>query len=311
VVEKKAFYSNKGPRIDIYAPAVNTIGARNTINDTPITTPAPGITTTTTRPPFRATCTFNPYPTSVNEGASITFGVTVTGVPANERSGMYWGIVFTSGGPGVADDEDFNSTLDSFTIDSSGRGTFTVPIVADLLTEGVETFTVGVYDAFDPLSRPLRPIATTDPITIADTSTGQVPPGYDSRNLNYFKGIFGGTSAACPHVAGIIACALETYPNMTAAQALSYIQTYADHGLLRDRPLNTDYEADQWLNDEHILFNGPNMHVRYQPNIRPNQVHPVIGHQSRPLIGAVYPRFSPNVRRPTPAPLVSTTTPRP
>jgi hypothetical protein len=292
IVEKKAGYSNKGPRIDIYAPAVDTIGARNTLNDTPTTTPAPGptTTTTTTRRPFRATCTFDPYPRSVNEG-DITFGVTVTGVPANGRSSMYWRIVFTSFGSGVADDKDFISNLDSFTIDSSGRGTFTVPITADRWTEGEEKFQVSVYDSTDPLSSLSWPIAITDPITIVDTSTGtQGPPGYDSRNLNYFKGHFGGTSAACPHVAGIIACALETYPNMTPAQALSYIQTYADHELLRDTPFNTDYDANQWLNDQYILFNGPNMHARYRPNTRPNQVQPIIGHQSRPATGAVYPR---------------------
>jgi hypothetical protein len=295
VVEKKADYSNKGPRIDIYAPAVNTIGARNTLTnyDFITTTPAPGIlttTTTTTRRPFRATCTFDPYPTSVNEGA-ITFGVTVTGVPEAARSSMYWRIVFTSPGLGVADIRDFDQDLGSFTIDSSGRGTFTVPITEDMWTEGTEKFTVGVYDPQDPLSSFVWPIAITNPITIVDTSQGtQSPPGYDSRNFNYFKGIFGGTSAACPHVAGIIACALETYPNMTPAQALSYIQTYADHGVLRDAPLNTDYEADQWLNDEHILFNGPNMYVRYQPNTRPNQVQPAIGHKSRPATGGVYPR---------------------
>jgi hypothetical protein len=292
VVEKKAVYSNKGPRIDIYAPAVNTIGARNTINDTPITTPAPGITTTTTtRPPFRATCTFNPYPTSVNEGASITFAVNTTGLPSGGPPYLYWTIVFS----GLANGNDFDFDPETpyrpIEIGGDGRGTFTVTIRADAWTEGTETFRVSIHDIGDPLSSYVRPIATTDPITIADTSQGtQGPPGYDSRNINYFKDTFGGTSAACPHVAGIIACALETYPNMTPTQALSYIQTYADHGVLRDTPLNTDYAANQWLNDQYILFNGPNMHVRYQPNTRPNQVQPAIGHKSRPATGGVYPR---------------------
>jgi subtilisin family serine protease len=136
-----------------------------------------------------------------------------------------------------------------------------------------------------------QPIATSEPITIVDTSTGTlVPPGLDNRNPAYFKGQFGGTSSACPHVTGIIACALETYPNMTQTQALSYIQTYANSNVLYDSPLDTDYDAGQWFNDQHILFNGPNKYVTYQPNTRPNQVQPAIGHQSRPVTGAVYPR---------------------
>jgi hypothetical protein len=138
---------------------------------------------------------------------------------------------------------------------------------------------------------------------------------YTPQTIGYFKGRFDGTSAAAPHVVGIIACALETYPNMTQTQALSYIQNYADHGLLRDRPFNTDYEADQWANDERILFNGPNMHARYRPNTRPNQVYPVNdAYQSRPATGLIYPRLGPNKSRPTttttttPAPITTTTT---
>jgi hypothetical protein len=91
-------------------------------------------------------------------------------------------------------------------------------------------------------------------------------------------------------VTGIIACALETYPNMTPEQAVSYIQRYAEHGVLRDIPIDTDYTANQWLNDQYILFNGPNKYAIYQPNTRPNQVYPVNEYQARPLTGAVYPR---------------------
>jgi subtilisin family serine protease len=131
------------------------------------------------------------------------------------------------------------------------------------------------------------------PINIIDNSTGNMlPPGIDVRNTNYYKGIFGGTSSASPHVAGIIACALETYPNMTPAQALSYIQTYANHGVLADSPVDTNYTANQWFLYEKnfTLFNGPNKYATYQPNTRPNWVYPAIGTQSRPLSGAVYPR---------------------
>jgi hypothetical protein len=285
VVERKAYYSNKGPGVDIYAPATNTIAARNTYEyaDGPyILTRAPATP--------GVTCTFVSYPRSVNEGQVIDFEVTTTGIPSGSEVQWYWN--YDAGpGPGRAARADFTVLPQGkFYVDSSGRGSFNITIQADMWTEGAETFTVSVYDPAD-IYRQKRPIATTEPITIVDTSTGtQGPPGIDPRNRDYYKGRFGGTSAACPHVAGIIACALETYPNMTQMQALSYIQTYANHGVLRDIPLNTDYDARQWFNDEHILFNGPNKYATYQPNTRPNQVQPIIGHQSRPLTGAVYPR---------------------
>jgi hypothetical protein len=304
VEEKRATYSNNGPRVDIYAPADETIAASNP-KSLPITITA--VTTTTTQRPFRATCTFDPYPNLVSEGSTVTFGVTVTGVPSGTL--MYWAnqAIFKSG-PGLADPyTDFGDEyVGSFTIDSSGRGTFSIPIMADQWTEGAETFTVGIYDLDDEISMFRRPIAITNPIAIVDTSTGDNnPPGIDSRNTDYPKRRFNGTSSACPHVTGIIACALESYPNMTPSQALSYIQTYASHGVLTDIPFITDPEsvlstdtstaastANQWFSSSYTysLFNGPNKYATYQPNTRPNQVQPAIGHKSRPATGGVYPR---------------------
>jgi hypothetical protein len=284
MVEERNWYaSGKGPRLDIYAPAEWVATAENGYQKFPepefVTTPRPG----------GPTCTFDTYPRSVAEGASITFTVNTTGIPSGSST-TRWAIL--ESGPGLADPvTDFGDRwLGSFDINSSGRGTFTITITADMWTEGAETFRVNIW-INDDARNSRQPIATSEPITIVDTSTGnQSPPGSDIRNPAYFKGRFGGTSAACPHVTGIIACALETYPNMTSSQALSYIQTYASHGVLRDTPFNTDFNANQWFNDEYILFNGPNMYAAYQPNTRPNQVYPVNEYQARPLTGAVYPR---------------------
>jgi subtilisin family serine protease len=281
VEERKAGYSNKGPRVDIYAPAFYTISARNTyaFNERPIWF---------TRKPNTSSdiCTFVSYPRSVNEGSTAIF--VVQGTP---NATFVWERYWQEGtGPGRANRFDLVDRSNArFSTNASGNGTFSIPIAADMWTEGVETFRVDIFPSVDFPGH--TAIATTEPITIVDTSTGnKPPPGVDSRNPDYYIGTFDGTSSACPHVAGIIACALETYPNMTQTQALSYIQTYANHGVLRDAPFNTDYDARQWFNDEYILFNGPNKYATYQPNTRPNQVQPIIGHQSRPLTGAVYPR---------------------
>jgi hypothetical protein len=289
VEERNASYSSKGPRLDIYAPAESTFSARNT---SPYLN-YPSTEYATTPPPGGPTCTFDTYPRSVNEGASITFTINTTGFASGTQ--LNWVSDRIIPARGLADGPDFGRTTGSIGIDGDGRGTFIVPIQADEWTEGAETFVVRIYKTFALDGY----YASTDPITIVDTSTGNATPRFvDSRNTDYYKYIFNGTSAAAPHVTGVIACALETYPNMTAAQALSYIQTYADRGLLTDIPFNADYEADEWQKKTDDgstinvwrLFNGPNMYLRYQSNTRPNQVQPEIGHQLRPVTGAVYPR---------------------
>ena len=289
IEERNASYSGKGPRLDIYAPAEGTMSAKNT---SPYLN-FPSTEFVTTSPPGGPTCTFNPYPRSVNEGASITFTINTTGFASGTQ--LNWVSDRILPARGLADRLDFAQSTGSIEIGGDGRGTFTIQITADMWTDGAETFVVGIYKSFALYGY----YATTDPITIVDTSQGNATPRFaDSRNTDYYKYSFSGTSAAAPHVTGVIACALETYPNMTPAQALSYIQTYADRGLLTDIPHNPDYEADEWEKkmadgktiNPYRLFNGPNMYLRYQPNTRPNQVQPIIGHQSRPLSGAVYPR---------------------
>jgi len=92
--------------------------------------------------------------TSVNEGSTLTFDVTGT----NIVNGTYY---FTTS---IA--TDFSATSGSFTI-TSNSGSFSVGPLADLTTEGAETFTVSVRT--DSTSGTI--VATSATITINDTST--------------------------------------------------------------------------------------------------------------------------------------------
>jgi hypothetical protein len=105
------------------------------------------------------TYSISPQTSSVNEGGSITFTVTTTQVPNGTT--LYWAYNGGSSDP-VAD---FNAYNGSFTI-SGNSGTFTVYPKADLLTEGSETFAVGVRTG----STTGTEVATTGTITINDTS---------------------------------------------------------------------------------------------------------------------------------------------
>jgi subtilisin family serine protease len=126
-------------------------------------------------------------------------------------------------------------------------------------------------------------------------SSHNTPGVADPRNSSYYKTNLSGTSMASPQVTGIIACALETYPNMTPAQALTYVRTYANSGVLADPTINTDFSANQ-LKNVNTLLNGPNLFMTYRPERGDQyQVYPTRDYSYRPASGRVYPR--PRIRR--------------
>lgn len=110
-------------------------------------------------PPAPAYNTLTINPTSVNEGGSITGTLTTSNVP--DGTVLYFTL---SPDTGVFDG-DFNQTFfGQFTVNNNS-GTFTRTIVADLLTEGTETFRVQIRTSPDgPI------VKTSGNITINDTS---------------------------------------------------------------------------------------------------------------------------------------------
>jgi subtilisin family serine protease len=117
----------------------------------------------------------------------------------------------------------------------------------------------------------------------------------DPRNASYYKGNMSGTSMASPQVTGVLACALETYPNMTPAQALTYIQTYANSGVLSDSTFVVDYGSISYIN-YNLLYNGPNKYITYRKERGEQyQVYPKRDYNIRPTTGRTYPR--PRIRR--------------
>lgn len=98
--------------------------------------------------------------TSMNEGVSLTFNVTTTSVADNTT--LYWSIGHIS-----TASADFSASSGSFTI-SSNAGSFSVSTLADLLTEGPQTFTVSVRTS----SITGTIVATSNTITVNDTSIG-------------------------------------------------------------------------------------------------------------------------------------------
>jgi len=115
-----------------------------TINDTSLSAPVYSI---------------SPQTGSVNEGGSVIFTVTTANVVNGTT--LYWAYRSGSSDPG----SDFNAYNGSFTI-TSNSGSFVVYPIADTLTEGSETFAVGVRTG----STTGLEVATTGTFTINDTS---------------------------------------------------------------------------------------------------------------------------------------------
>ena len=99
-------------------------------------------------------------PASVNEGSSATINVTTTGIGNGVT--LNWAVNNVS-----TQNADFSQTSGTFQINSNA-GSFSVPIVADSLTEGSQTFTVTVSGG--PYGVSVS--GTSGSITINDTSQG-------------------------------------------------------------------------------------------------------------------------------------------
>lgn len=103
-----------------------------------------------------------PSTTAVNEGSTVTFTVTTTGVP--NATVLYWTLLPISGTVSSADFSDA-ALSGSFTINSN-TGTITRTITADRSTESLESFKLEVRRT----STSGTVVATSDTVYINDTS---------------------------------------------------------------------------------------------------------------------------------------------
>ena len=105
----------------------------------------------------------------------------------------------------------------------------------------------------------------------------------DPRSASFSIGKFSGTSMASPQVCGVLACALETYPNMTQEQAKAYITAYAKPNQLT--PSNGGPTDDQDLQGAPNLF----LFYKREREIAGN-VFPKTNNKVRPSTGQIWPR---------------------
>lgn len=115
-----------------------------------------------------------PSTTVVNEGSTVTFTVTTTGVP--NATVLYWTTLETSGTVSSSDFTDA-ALSGSFTVNSNS-GTITRTLVSDRSTEGLDAFKIEVRR----ISTSGTIVATSDAVVINDTS-GNV--GQNANGLTF------------------------------------------------------------------------------------------------------------------------------
>jgi hypothetical protein len=110
----------------------------------------------------------------------------------------------------------------------------------------------------------------------------------DPRNSSYYIGKYSGTSMASPQVCGVLACALEVYPDMNQERAKAYITSIAKTGQL--------VATSGGPTDGQDLQGAPNLYLYYKKERETSgNVFPKINYKPRPSTGSVYPR--PRIKR--------------
>lgn len=218
---------------------------------------------------------------------AINDGIIVVAAAGNES----WKIVNSS-------DQDYNNQFYATYFGSNyvwwlNRGTasgagyepvITVGAVSNNLNEVKATFSncgsqVDVYAAGEAVQSSI----------LTNAAYGGLYAQTDSRNSSYWLGRYQGTSMASPQVCGILACLVESNPNMTQSEAHDWVTTNANSGQMYDS--GTDDASDRTS-----LQGSANLFVRWiNQRSETGITFPQKNFKPRPTSGRVYPR--PRIRR--------------
>lgn len=222
--EGRSQNSNTGPRIDVYAPAVNIISA---VYD--------------------------------DQGPGIGGASGVVGDGSGTKS------ISTVG----------RTTNVAYIVTSNAHGLNTgdVVTIADCSTSTFNTTMTAVTRINDTQFSYAN---TGTDIGLGTGATGTV-------KIGYFYQKYSGSSFAAAQVSGVLAIALQSYPDLTSAGAKEYITRYAIPDRMAD--------SEGGYNDPGSLQGGANK-ILYFYKERPTEgaAYPKLNYKVRPVSGTVYPR---------------------
>lgn len=166
---------------------------------------------------------------------------------------------------------------------SSNTVTITTTTAHGLTTGNLVTTDFGSGNSFNTY---MNPIIVTGATTFTYANTGSdVGPVSASGKIytGYIYQKYNGSSIATAQVTGLLALALETYPNMTQSSAKDYIVDYSKDNKMTD--------SGGGFSDPTSLQDGPNRIAFYfKERASTGNVYPKINCKIRPSLGMVYPR---------------------
>ncbi len=167
--------------------------------------------------------------------------------------------------------------------DNTASGTYDIP---NICVGAVDSIQIDQKVSFSDCGPGVDIWAPGTAIISALPSTASSTP--DPRSGSHYIGKYNGTSMASPQVCGVLACALEIYPNMTQEDAKEYIINYAKQNQLT--------ASGSTPTDGQNLQGAPNLFLFYYKERQDTgNTYPKINYQIRPSTGAVYPR--PRIKR--------------
>ena len=121
-------------------------------------------------------------------------------------------------------------------------------------------------------------------VSAANTSTNNV---VDPRNSSYYKTQLTGTSMATPQVTGVLACLLETYPDLTQAEAKQFLNNkFSTYNQIRDTG-----NAETYLGTFTSLDGAANRYLYFYPEKSlTGEIYPKANTDPRPATGLLWPR---------------------
>ena len=179
---------------------------------------------------------------------AIDDGVIVVGAAGNS----YWPIDVSGG-------EDYDNTITFFLESPRYTAKGSTPGSADnvICVGSLGTDTADYKSYFSNFEERIDVWAPGFKImsSVKDSSSGYSNQQQDSRDSSYYNGAANGTSMASPQICGLLACALEQWPNMTPSEALEFLkESSKDQIGTQGSVVTSPYEALGDSNNRYVSY---------------------------------------------------------
>jgi len=166
---------------------------------------------------------------------------------------------------------------------SSNTATITTTSAHGLITGTLVTIDFGLGNSFNTYMTSIIVTGATT-FTYANTETNEGPVSVSGTiYTGYIYQKYNGTSMATAQVTGLVALALETYPNMNQSSVKNYVIGYAKSDKM--------FDTEGGFTDNTSLQGGPNRTAFYfKERASTGNVYPKTNCKIRPSTGMIYPR---------------------